>query len=120
ESLGWHQHRVHLTRRWLSLATIAVVSAANAVSIILLIHLLLHGATANASTLLRAAVHMWSVNVLLFGLWNWQLDGGGPLSRPSRRIGGRDFLYPPQVEPSLAGSGWHPTFIDYPYVSFAI
>src|SRR6266571_2408130 len=40
ENLGWHEHRLHLTRRWLSLAVIAVVSAANAASIVLLIHLL--------------------------------------------------------------------------------
>jgi uncharacterized membrane protein len=118
ESLGWHQHRVHLTRRWLSLATIAVVSAANAVSIILLIHLLLNGAHANASTLLRAAVHMWTVNVLLFGLWYWQLDGGGPTGRPSCKPEARDFLFPQQTEPSLLVGGWHPMFLDYLYVSF--
>jgi uncharacterized membrane protein len=117
-SFGWREHQVHVTRRWLALAMIGVVSAANSASIILLIHLLLNGATANASTLLRAAVHMWSVNVLLFGLWYWQLDGGGPLTRPTTPIAERDFLFPQQVEPSLAGSNWHPTFIDYLYVSF--
>ena len=36
-----------------------------------------------ASVLLRAALHMWGVNVLLFGLWFWQLDGGGPGRRPT-------------------------------------
>jgi hypothetical protein len=69
--LGWHDHRVHLTRRWLSLALIGIVSAANAASIGLPVHLLINGAHANAPTLLRAAVHMWVVNVLLFGLWYW-------------------------------------------------
>jgi uncharacterized membrane protein len=118
QSLGWHQHRVHLTRRWLSLATIAVVSAANAVSIILLIHLLLNGAHANASTLLRAAVHMWTVNVLLFALWYWQLDGGGPAARPTCKPEARDFLFAQQTEPSLLAGGWHPMFLDYLYVSY--
>jgi hypothetical protein len=59
-TLGLHGHRLHLTRRWLSLATIATVSAANAASIVLLVHLLVNGAHANAPILLRAAVHMWS------------------------------------------------------------
>ena len=118
QSFDWGEQRLHLTRRYLAIGMIGVVSAANSASIILLIHLLLHGASANASTLLRAAVHMWSVNVLLFGLWYWQLDGGGPLGRPTSPVADRDFLFPQQAEPSLADTGWHPTFIDYLYVSF--
>lgn len=117
-SLGWHAHRVHLTRRWLSLAMIAVVSAANSASIILLVHLLVNGAHANASTLLRAAVHMWAVNVLLFGLWYWQLDGGGPLARPTCMPSERDFLFPQQADPDLHDGQWRPLFLDYLYVSF--
>ena len=118
KSFDWGEHRLHLTRRYLAIGMIGVVSAANSASIVLLIHLLLHGASANASTLLRAAVHMWTVNVLLFGLWYWQLDGGGPLARPTSPIAERDFLFPQQVEPSLTDAKWHPTFIDYLYVSF--
>jgi uncharacterized membrane protein len=118
ESLGWHGHQVHVTRRWLSLATIAVVSAANSASIILLVHLLVNGAHANAPTLLRAAVHMWVVNVLLFALWYWQLDGGGPTARPTCEPAARDFLFPQQTEPALQARDWRPLFLDYLYVSF--
>jgi uncharacterized membrane protein len=118
QSLGWHEHRAHVTRRWLSLALIAVVSAANAASIILLVHLLVNGARANAPTLLRAAIHMWVVNVLLFGLWYWQLDGGGPAARPTCEPAERDFLFPQQTEPALLERGWKPMFLDYLYVSF--
>jgi uncharacterized membrane protein len=77
-----------------------------------------NGASANASLLLRAAVHMWVVNVLLFGLWYWQLDGGGPLDRPVCLQTQRDFLFPQQTEPAFAESGWQPQFLDYLYVSF--
>jgi hypothetical protein len=98
-NLGWATQRVHVTRRWLSLSLIAVVSAANAASIILLVHLLVNGAHANAPTLLRAAVHMWVVNVLLFALWFWQLDGGGPIERPMCPRHELDFLFPQQIEP---------------------
>jgi hypothetical protein len=118
QSLGWHEHRLHVTRRWLSLAMIAVVSAANAASIVLLVHLLVNGAHANAPTLLRAAVHMWVVNVLLFGLWYWQLDGGGPVARPTCAPAARDFLYPQQSDAALLATGWKPMFLDYLYVSF--
>ena len=118
-ALGWSLSRLHLTRRWLAMGTIAVVSAANAVSIILLVHLLLNGGYTNhASLLLRAAVHMWVVNVLLFALWFWQLDGGGPLARPKCAPADRDFLFPQQTEPALLTNSWRPLFLDYLYVSF--
>ena len=117
-ALEWRSESLHLTRRRLAIATIGIVSAANSASIVLLIHLLLNGAQANASPLLRAAVHMWVVNVLLFGLWYWQLDGGGPLNRPTCTNSERDFLFPQQSEPALAGSDWQPSFLDYLYVSF--
>ena len=110
--------RGRITRRHLITGTIAIVSAANVASIVLLIHLLLRGAHANASELLRAAVHMWVVNVLLFGLWYWQLDGGGPRDRPSCPPAQRDFLFPQQLEPIFAEAGWSPMFLDYLYVSF--
>ena len=117
-SLAAIRPRGRLTRRRLAIGTIGIVSVANAVSIGLLIHLLINGAEANASPLLRAAVHMWVVNVLLFALWYWQLDGGGPLSRPSCAPDQRDFLFPQQTEEALARSGWRPLFLDYLYLSF--
>ena len=110
--------QVHVTRRVLALSSTAVVTAANSASIILLVHLLLNGAHVNAGPLLRAAVHMWVVNVLLFGLWYWQLDGGGPVRRPKCLPHDRDFLFPQQMEPQLMVGGWEPKFIDYLYVSF--
>jgi hypothetical protein len=118
EQLGVRGHRLHVTRRWLSLGLIGVVSAANAASIVLLVHLLVNGARANAPTLLRAAVHMWVVNVLLFGLWYWQLDGGGPVARPACDVCDRDFLFPQQADERFTASAWRPTFLDYLYVSF--
>jgi hypothetical protein len=116
--LGLEADAVHLTRRVLAIALIAVLSAANAAAIVLLIHGLVNGVSASAPSLLRAAVHMWCVNVLLFGLWFWELDGGGPLERPACAMHARDFLFPQQTEPALLESGWHPTFIDYLFVSF--
>ncbi|HZT85149.1 MAG TPA: hypothetical protein VE984_06975 [Gaiellaceae bacterium] len=116
-SLAAIRARGRLTRRRLAIGAIGIVSAANAVSIALLVHLLINGAEATASTLLRAAVHMWVVNVLLFALWFWQLDGGGPVARPHCAPAARDFLFPQQQEPQLA-EGWRPLFLDYLYLSF--
>ena len=108
---------LRVTRRWLSLAMIAILSAANGASIILLVHLLVNGAHANAPTLLRAAVHMWVVNVLVFGLWYWQLDGGGPLARP-RRASQPRLPLPPADRAGAAGGRLEPKYLDYLFVSF--
>jgi len=120
-SLGLMPVRGMFTRRRLVIGTIAIVSAANIASIVLLIHFLVNGAIkgpGHAHELLLAAVHMWAVNVLLFALWYWQHDGGGPLARPSCPPARRDFLFPQQLEPIFAETGWSPLFLDYLYVSF--
>jgi hypothetical protein len=109
-----------LSRRVASLAIIGVITAANAAAIVLLVDLLVRGHKTDARLLLRAGVHMWCMNVLVFGLWYWQLDGGGPLGRRLNpgRVVDKDFLFPQQtLEPSLQ-AGWQPTFIDYLYVSY--
>jgi uncharacterized membrane protein len=60
------------------------------------------------------------MNVLVFGLWFWQLDGGGPIERrlnpdPASE---RDFLFPQQTTDAQADHRWQPTFIDYLYVAY--
>jgi hypothetical protein len=107
-----------LERRLASLAVIALISAANVASIVLLVHLLLTGAHAHARDLLRAAIHMWCMNVLVFGLWFWQLDSGGPTQRRLATRRQPDFLFPQQTAPQIVGPTWQPSFIDYLYVSF--
>ncbi|HVA30390.1 MAG TPA: hypothetical protein VMU58_03895 [Gaiellaceae bacterium] len=117
-TFGWHAHQVRVGRRVLSLGMIAVLTAANSASIYLLVHVLINGGTVVASPLLRAAVHLWCVNVLIFALWFWQLDGGGPVNRDTCAIHERDFFFPQQSDPVLFGTAWHPSFIDYLYVSY--
>ena len=106
-----------LSRRFASTAVIALISLANGVSIVLLVHLLVNGAHTQASSLLRAGIHLWITNWLVFALWFWQLDGGGPLARRLHPAYAPDFLFPQQLldEPELR---WQPTFIDYLYVAF--
>jgi len=118
KALGWGTHNLRVSRRVLSIAMIAVLTAANSASIYLLVHVLVNGGQVVASPLLRAAVHLWCVNVLIFALWFWQLDGGGPVKRLTAEIRERDFYFPQQTDPLLFGTAWQPTFIDYLYVSY--
>jgi hypothetical protein len=103
-------------RRQFALGLIALVSAVNSVSLVLLCHYLLHGRSENGRDLIGAGAVLWVTNVLLFALWFWQLDRGGPLARRSTPEP-PDFLFPQMTEPKLA-DGWEPNLIDYMYVSF--
>ena len=105
-------------RRVASLAVIALMTAANAAAIVLLVHILITGEKTVARQLLRAAIHMWSMNVLVFALWFWELDSGGPHARCRAEEVKPDFLFPQQATPEIAEPGWRPNFIDYLYVSF--
>ena len=117
-SLGLRATKVHIGRRIAALGVTAIVSAANAAAIVLLVHLLVNGAHAQARLLLNAGIHMWCLNVLVFALWFWELDNGGPAARRTAGPAGRDFLFPQQTLPELSPESWQPRFLDYLYVSF--
>jgi uncharacterized membrane protein len=116
--LGVGARRLRVGRRALVLTIIVVLSIANAASIYLLVHVLVNGGKVVASPLLRAAVHLWCVNVLLFGLWFWEIDGGGPAARRTTDVATRDFYFPQQTDPAIFGATWQPQFLDYLYVSY--
>jgi hypothetical protein len=71
--------------------------------------------------LLRSGGLLWLTNVIVFALWYWRLDGGGPTVR--REFGSRSFVFPqmqiPHDErPQFACARWRPRFIDYLFVAF--
>ena len=112
-------HRLRVGRRFIVLTLTAIVSAANAASIVWLVHLLVNGAQTQASQLLRAGIHMWCLNVLVFALWFWELDSGGPRARlkaTPKPTG--TFCFHSRRSPSPHWASWRPLFLDYLYLSF--
>ena len=77
-------HEDHPARRRLALGMIAVVNAANAISLYLLAHELLNQHISNGRALILSGIAIWLTNVLIFALWYWQLDRGGPANRARR------------------------------------
>ena len=85
--------------------------------------------------LLRAAVALWFANVLVFALWYWKLDAGGPLGRESAtgKIESA-FLFPQMLtnnepgaqeakkdsvkDPVQVDPRWTPHFMDYLFLAF--
>lgn len=107
-------------QRFMALALIALINLANLVSLALLVHELLSGRRAAGKELVYGSIAIWLTNVIVFGLWYWELDRGGPgkRCRPVHERREPDFLFPQMANPDVAPKGWHPTFVDYLYVSF--
>jgi len=101
----------------LAISLTALLSAANLVALGFLVRRLL-GGTIGGSELLFAAGQIWTVNVIAFGLWYWELDGGGPPRRRVSPLGRRDFAFAQMTTPALAEPGWSPRLVDYLYLSF--
>jgi uncharacterized membrane protein len=109
--------REHTVRRRMALGLTAFVSAANITSLVLLSHELLHHGSPNARELIVAGALIWLTNVLIFGLWYWETDRGGPGKRAAGRDGPPDFLFPQMNDDRIEPANWRPQFIDYLYVS---
>jgi len=102
-----------------SLTLIALLSIANAASAIRLVLDLVRaqGIRAPGELLLTGAA-IWLTNVVVFGLWYWELDRGGPGARAQGLHAYPDFVFPQMTSPELAPPSWEPGFVDYCYLSF--
>ena len=74
--------------------------------------------------LLVSAASLWITNILVFALWYWRLDAGGPHQR-DKRAGHPDgsFLFPQMTmsQKALREAGqqdWSPNFVDYLFLAF--
>lgn len=121
--------RHHQELKWqrgVSTGLIAILNAANILSLGLLVSFLLTGGKTDGTQLILSAIQIWLTNVLIFGLWYWELDRGGPGRRAHESadgeyVGGNsyaDFLFPQMSSPEVAPRGWYPRFLDYLYLSF--
>jgi hypothetical protein len=92
-------------------------------SVILLVRAL-PGHRESPVRLLRSGGLLWLTNVIVFALWYWRLDGGGPtLRQKEKKFGSKSFLFPQMQIPhdergEFACARWRPRFIDYLFVAF--
>ena len=92
-------------------------------SVILLVRAL-PGHRESPVRLLRSGGLLWLTNVIVFALWYWRLDGGGPtLRQKEKKFGSTSFLFPQMQIPhdergQFACARWRPRFVDYLFVAF--
>ena len=67
----------------------------------------------NGRLLVRSAVVIWINNIILFSLWFWHTDRGGPEGRAADPPGPSELLFPNSEDPD-----WMPKYMDYLFVAF--
>jgi hypothetical protein len=111
--------RTSRTLRTASLALIALISLANAWSTAELVKGLINGTEGeNAGLLLARAASIYITNIIVFSLWYWEWDRGGPVARANAPRPYPDFLFPQMTQQGLTPPDWEPTYVDYFYLSF--
>jgi len=106
-----------ISRRINVILLIAVTSIANGYSLFEVTRHLLQSHVSNGRDLILAAVNIYITNIIIFGLWYWEMDGGGPGRRAEIARHEQDFMFPQNQNESYKHPHWRPTFIDYLYVS---
>ena len=105
--------------RWASLGLTAAITIDNTASAAVLDYRILTGEVSNdPRMLLGSGAAIFLTNIIAFGIWYWELDRGGPFARADGDQPYPDFLFPQMTDPTNAKVGWHPTFVDYLYVSY--
>jgi uncharacterized membrane protein len=112
-------NRTSTVLRTASVTLIALISLANAWSSGELINALINGTAGNnAALLLARGASVYVTNIIVFALWYWEWDRGGPVGRAKGLRRYPDFMFPQMTRPDLAPPDWFPTFLDYLYLSF--
>jgi hypothetical protein len=113
-----HKLVIHL-RRIMAIILIALISIANIASLVLVIENLFSTTKqVTGNELILSAIAIYLTNIIVFGLWYWELDSGGSQAQ-SVDVAPIDFLFPQITvkEEVPALKNWNPTFFDYLYTS---
>ena len=118
-----HRKGRHSLNHVLGILNNSIITIALIGSVVLLVRTLPSKAEAPLR-LLESGAALWITNVIVFALWYWRLDGGGPTEREKQHeFGSHSFLFPQmQIERSERGrydvsEHWHPRFIDYLFIA---
>lgn len=107
-----------IARRVNAIALIVITSIANGYALFEIADRLLQGGhVSDGRALILTAINIYLTNIIIFALWYWEMDGGGPGERHQLQRYELDFAFPQQQNDELSHPKWKPTFIDYMYTS---
>ena len=115
-----HRAGRHDIDRVLGYAISAVLTGGMAASVALLIATVV-SKTERPESLLGSAAALWVTNILVFAIWYWRLDAGGPHRREARgKHTAGAFFFPQMMDgaPVEHPERWSPRFVDYVFLAF--
>ncbi len=118
--VGRHIHTHTPGVRRLSQGLIVLLSLGNlATGAVLTVQILGRAVDIDAFDLLVNTAAVWATNVIVFALWYWEYDRGGPGHR-AEGTGDEPpaIIFPQMTDPSLGAPDWRPFFFDYLFLSF--
>ena len=105
--------------RVLTISLIALMTVANTYAGISLVRdIVIRSSGITATLLLGRGGAVWFTNVIVFSLWFWELDRGGPAERAVGSGIPPSFVFPENATPEVTPKGWIPTYPDYLYLGF--
>jgi uncharacterized membrane protein len=103
----------------LMVALLLVMTLGTVLGVTVLAYDILEAASGvTATVLLGRGAAIWVANVIIFSLWYWQFDRGGPAERAAGAPIPPSFAFPENATPELAPPGWRPAYPDYLYLAF--
>ncbi|MDQ2992466.1 MAG: hypothetical protein M3R30_06570 [Candidatus Eremiobacteraeota bacterium] len=128
------RHQETPPQRVASVALIALINFFNVASVALLIYSTMFSperkqlldAAGAGQHLLIAGAQIWLSNVLVYAMWYWEIDGGGPEPRAHASSAleflHADFLFPQMLvgdeRIACIEKRWKPLFVDYIFLAF--
>jgi hypothetical protein len=105
--------------RLLALTFAALLSLANGWSVARLAIGITQDTTGIApARLLITGAMIWLTNIVVFALWYWEFDRGGPVARALNVKRYPDFQFVQMVSPpDMVPPDWEPNFVDYLYLA---
>jgi uncharacterized membrane protein len=99
-------------RRTISILLLALITIGNILSLVLVADSLFSDTVLDGKNLLISAFSIFITNILVFGLWYWEMD----YRRSDKPL---HFLFAQEGAPDSRklNDGWEPTFFDYVYIS---
>ena len=115
-----HRSGRHRLDQVLGYALSVIVTLALVAALASLLRILPQERASPPAELLRSAAILWLTNIVVFALWYWRLDAGGPHLRDARgeHTAGA-FFFPQMMDgaPSVEAN-WSPRFVDYLFLAF--
>lgn len=108
---AWVRRVAMVFLAWVTLRLIAKIA--------LILTIIVSRPQTGAGVLLRDTIVLWFVIFVLFGVWYWVIDGGGPDARRDRSARRYDFHFPQRASVIEGWAGWQPGLWDYLFLGFS-